>query len=274
MKYERHAYSEVFGDMDDESFKALVDDIDINGLKEKIAVFEGKIMDGWHRYKACLELGLEKIPMFEWEGSDPVGYVISRNHHRRHSTPSQRALSITELVDMSKKNGRPPKFLEKHGNIATFSLDQAAAIAEVSKRTIQDAKKTSEKGIAEVKEAVMKGEMYVSDAAKIVDQSPKQQKKALEAHRNNPKPKKKDPESVPMAVYEELQSAYDEMVSNYDAMAVELQALDAYKDNRQVEEMRKMLIQIDSLKKLNDDLMNKNVELVKQVNYWKKKAKG
>jgi hypothetical protein len=274
MKYERHAYSEVFGDMDDESFKALVDDIDINGLKEKIAVFEGKIMDGWHRYKACLELGLEKIPMFEWEGSDPVGYVISRNHHRRHSTPSQRGITITELIDLSKKHGRPPKFLEKSGNFTTFSLDQAAAMAEVSKSTIQQAKKTSAKGIPEVKQAVMKGEISVSEAAKIVDQKPEDQKKSLEKRKNKPKAEKKASDTVPMNVYKELQSAYDEMVSNYDAMAVELQALDAYKDNRQVEEMRKMLIQIDSLKKLNDDLMNKNVELVKQVNYWKKKAKG
>lgn len=273
MKYERHAYSKVFGDMDEQSFKALVDDIDVNGLKEKIAVFEGKIMDGWHRYKACLELGLEKIPMFEWEGSDPAGYVISRNHHRRHSTPSQRGIAITELIDMSKKHGRPPKLLEKSGNFTTFSLDQAAAMAEVSKTTIQQAKKTSEKGISEVKEAVMKGEMSVAEAAKISSQPPEKQKKILAQRKNKPKAEKKVTDTVPMAVYEKLKAAYDEMALNYDAMAVDLKILDAVKNNRHVEEMRDMQEQIDTLTKLNDELIDKNGQLVKQINYLKKKMK-
>jgi len=274
MKYERHAYSEVFGDMDDESFKALVDDISDNGLKEKIAIFEGKIIDGWHRYKACLELDMQKIPMFEWEGADPISYVFSRNHHRRHSTPSQRALAIAKILELSRKRGGNTNFWKRMGNFASFTLDQAAQVAQVSRRTMVDAKVTADSGIDEVQEAVKSGDMSISEAAAISRQDPEQQKKTIAKRKNKPKAEKKAPESVPMNVYKELQSAYDEMVSNYDAMAVELQALDAYKDNRQVEEMRKMLIQIDSLKKLNDDLMNKNVELVKQVNYWKKKAKG
>lgn len=274
MKYERHAYSEVFGDMDEESFKALVDDISDNGLKEKIAIFEGKIIDGWHRYKACLELDMQKIPMFEWEGADPISYVFSRNHHRRHSTPSQRALAIAKILELSRKRGGNTNFWKRMGNFASLTLDQAAQVAQVSRRTMVDAKVTADSGIDEVQEAVKSGDMSISEAAAISRQDPEQQKKTIAKRKNKPKAEKKAPDTVPMEVYKELKDAYDEMALNYDAMAVELKILDSVKNNRQVDEMREMQAQIDTLTKLNNNLMNKNAELVKQVNYLKKKIKG
>jgi hypothetical protein len=61
---------------------------------EPITVFDGKILDGRNRYKACLSVGV--VPVFRnldvSRFPDPVVYVLSRNLHRRDLTPSQRAM--------------------------------------------------------------------------------------------------------------------------------------------------------------------------------------
>lgn len=69
-----------------ESFKA---DIAANGCHNPVWTFEGKILDGRNRYRACTELGIE--PVFaEYDGSDPAGFVESQNKHRRHLTAEWR----------------------------------------------------------------------------------------------------------------------------------------------------------------------------------------
>ncbi len=59
--HERHALSKAFPNLSDEEFAALKDSIKRNGQRDKILIFEGQILDGWHRYRACLELGKEPI---------------------------------------------------------------------------------------------------------------------------------------------------------------------------------------------------------------------
>ena len=96
MNYELHELCEIIPSMDDSEYLALVADIRDNGLINPIIIFEGKILDGRHRYKACVELDLE--PSFvEYTGNKPSSFVRSVNLERRHFEKSQRSMIISLL---------------------------------------------------------------------------------------------------------------------------------------------------------------------------------
>ena len=51
-----HNLASIFPLMTEEEYQALVRDIERNGLLEPVWLYEGKIIDGRNRYRACLEL--------------------------------------------------------------------------------------------------------------------------------------------------------------------------------------------------------------------------
>jgi N6-adenosine-specific RNA methylase IME4 len=58
----------------------------------KIILFENQILDGWNRYKACIEMGVE--PVFEnfvGNEQDAFEFSIKANQERRHLSKSQLA---------------------------------------------------------------------------------------------------------------------------------------------------------------------------------------
>ena len=91
---ERHHLSEIWGDMDEPLFNALVADIREYGVREPVVLFEGKVLDGWHRIRAAIEAGLVHIPVNEFAGDDPAGFVIRRNALRRPLTTQQRVAIV------------------------------------------------------------------------------------------------------------------------------------------------------------------------------------
>jgi len=105
-KYERHELSALDGDMSEDDFKMLIDSIDINGVLEPVMFWEGKILDGWHRYLACQELKIVSFRKMEYEGNDPSGYVFAKSL-RKSKTILERASLIVGLQNWETKRGRP-----------------------------------------------------------------------------------------------------------------------------------------------------------------------
>jgi ParB-like chromosome segregation protein Spo0J len=83
-----HPIAELFPELPAEDFRALVEDIRRHGVKVPIVVYNGQIIDGCHRYRACEQLG-KKCPTVEWDGRDPWLEVQSRNLLRRHLRKEQ-----------------------------------------------------------------------------------------------------------------------------------------------------------------------------------------
>lgn len=57
-EYGIHEAAELFPSMSDEEFEGLKNSIAENGLREAIVAVDNLIIDGRHRYRACLELGV------------------------------------------------------------------------------------------------------------------------------------------------------------------------------------------------------------------------
>jgi ParB-like chromosome segregation protein Spo0J len=96
---EPHPLSRLFPPISPEDFDKLAADIKLNGLHQPIVRYQGKILDGNNRYRAC---ELVKIaPKFaDFSGDDAAArnYVISANIYRRHLSPEQRRGIIETLL--------------------------------------------------------------------------------------------------------------------------------------------------------------------------------
>lgn len=80
---EIHPLAELIPSMRDEEYRALREDIAEHGLHDPITLYEGKVLDGRHRMRACDELGIDPATR-EYDGLEPAAYVLSANVHRRH----------------------------------------------------------------------------------------------------------------------------------------------------------------------------------------------
>jgi phage N-6-adenine-methyltransferase len=92
-----HPVASMFPMMEGAEFDAFVSDIATHGQLEPIVVYEGMVLDGRNRWRACERLGL--VPETrEWEnGRDPESFVVSLNLHRRHLSREQRDGLICSL---------------------------------------------------------------------------------------------------------------------------------------------------------------------------------
>jgi len=96
---EFHEIADTFPLLEGKEFHSLCRDIASNGLLEPIWTYQGKILDGRNRYRACVAVGVE--PQFrEYNGDNPLSFVISLNLKRRHLNESQRAVIASKLANM------------------------------------------------------------------------------------------------------------------------------------------------------------------------------
>jgi len=171
--WEMHEYCKLFPPMPEDQFNALKDDIRDNGLRHPIVLFENKILDGRHRYLACLRLGRQPVSVI-YDGNDPLGFVISHNLNRRHLDESQRAMIAARLANIQGA-GRPSNEIVHKSTIAA----DAAAKMNVGRRNVFNAKKVLKEGTQELAEAVDAGKIAVTVAAKIADLEPEQQQQVI-----------------------------------------------------------------------------------------------
>ena len=145
-EYERHPLSALWGDMPVNEFAELVESVRESG-SAVVRTLNGQVLDGWHRYRACLEAGVNHI-IAEWHGDDPVAFVIRENALRRHLTPGQRAACVVACYQWAKsgvdtdrlKGGEP-------GSPPIATVSEMAAEAGTTERTIQQAKVAQEAGL-------------------------------------------------------------------------------------------------------------------------------
>lgn len=91
--YEQHPIATALmpGGMDEQEFTAFCEDIEQRGIVMPVTLYEGKVLDGWHRYRAAHKTGTP-YKTIEYAGKDPAGYITAVNVLRRKLSSLQRAL--------------------------------------------------------------------------------------------------------------------------------------------------------------------------------------
>ena len=181
MKHEYHELADIFPMMGAEEFADLCDDIEKNGLAEPVVLYEGKVLDGRNRYSACTVLSIIPVTV-EYTGDDPLAFVISKNLKRRHLNESQRAMVAAKLANMPFGSNQ-----YKRGSANLQTLDEpqisqakAAAMMNVSERSVASAKKVQDSCVPEVVQSVETGKLSVSTAVKVAKMPKERQKKVVE----------------------------------------------------------------------------------------------
>lgn len=156
-----HPLAALFPKMTDAEFDAFKGDIQEHGQRDPIMMYEGQILDGVHRARACEELGIT-VNSTDFVGDDAAAahFVVSKNFHRRHLKTSQRALVAAELCRL---RGR--------GNVANsgyLTTAQAAKLMRVSEHIVDDAKRLLRDTHLETLEAVQAGRMSVNKALETI----------------------------------------------------------------------------------------------------------
>lgn len=174
---EQHPLSAAFPAMDAEAFAALKESVQKVGVQNAVVLFEGKVLDGWHRYTAAQQTGTPCPAVHLDADADPKDFVIAQNERRRHLTASQIAAAVV-AVHAWAPTGRPNSQGEENRK-PTFHFPKTngelADIAGVSIQTIKQAKAVQTQAAPGIQEAVKTGAVSVSDATTVAKRPPEEQ---------------------------------------------------------------------------------------------------
>ncbi len=218
MSIPAHAFADLFPMLSPADAEALRADIAANGLRERIVILGGEILDGRNRYKAAVAAGVvaEGLPpdgddlwashfrrFVPAQDGDPLAWVLSKNLHRRHLSEGQRAMLAADIARLGQ--GRRANCENKPANLPVYpSQPQAAEMLHVSERSVRSAAKVRDEGAPELVEKVRAGEVAVSAAADIAslpvteqlrilrENNPREFRRAVKDHRQVAQAEKKE----------------------------------------------------------------------------------
>ena len=263
----RHPLSAAFPDLSDEEFKSLKDSIERNGQRDKILLFEDQILDGWHRYQACLQLG--KAPVFGVFTGDAVECVIDKNIHRRQLTASQRAMALATCNAWRGIGSNQHAPLPPQGDNSTvgMSIRKMAAAAKVNPKTIEKAKLVSLRATPELREQVITGATTLAEAVRALDSEG--------AKTTKPRPAVKA--SVSAKVHQELLDRYSklheeylELGNNYGVLAEDAELALAFQNREEFALLKQLQATVTNLTEARDRWQNEVAQRQKQINYLKR----
>lgn len=144
----------------DEEYRSIRDDIRENGLKVPLLLFNGKLLDGRTRAKACDELGIQPdVQHINGPAKEALRRVQSLNVFRRHLTQSQKA-AVADCIsnELQKMDGITTKearaIAAKATGAACGTIQKAAAIRQASPtlaKQIVNGEKTVTEAIREIR---------------------------------------------------------------------------------------------------------------------------
>lgn len=273
--YEQHPLGALLPKMGDAEAKAFFRSLGEQGQKLPTVLFEGKILDGWHRYCGMQWNGaVAQFVDFSGTYEEAADFVVAHNFSRRHLNASQRAMFAEGLANLCP--GRPA--LEVPSDKATpkgKSRTDAAKSANVSPRSVDSARKVKKNAVAEVVDAVRDGKLSLARAEKISElprdeqaeaiSAPSTPKATAERAAKAEKATKEKSETVELHVYEALVKERDEFKEALADMTDIVEAQKAFETGSPQSEILALKTTNRAVEKTRDKLMIQNAELKKEV---------
>lgn len=141
-------------------FDDLVADVKANGLRQAVTVYDGMILDGRNRYRACRNADVP-VRFEDFSGDDPLAFVISANLRRRHMNVAQKAITAARLETIDRgrpRNGQP-----------VVTRAELAALFGLSPRTLGRARRVRDQACDELIRMLEQGKCSVLVAEVISD---------------------------------------------------------------------------------------------------------
>lgn len=190
------------------SLREMAEDIKANGQQQPVILFQGQLLDGRNRLRACELAGVEP-DVQEWRGDDPVRWVLSLNFHRRHLTDSQKSIVgaraeqlLAERAAEQASGGEPsaphvpeieapealeeeeapdaappePEGVEPSREMKRQAREAAAALVNVSTNAIARGRKLIDHAVPELVGAVARGSVSLTQASRIAKLDPERQR--------------------------------------------------------------------------------------------------
>ena len=163
-----HAFATLLPAMADSDLASLRESLLADGyVGPPIYTFEGKILDGVHRHRLCVELEIDP-PFVEYAGADAFRFALNQNLARRHLNESQRAMVAARLVTTKLGDNQ----FTEGGQICPPSTQPAASLLlKVSTRIVKSAQALLATKDTDSIAAVDAGDLRVSKALHTIKQA-------------------------------------------------------------------------------------------------------
>jgi hypothetical protein len=267
----------------------------MHGQRDPITIFEGQVLDGWHRYGCLVRLGMAVKQVELQAGVDPKAFVKSRNLHRRHMNASQRALAVVNCNAWA-----PPGRRDKAAPGAALSTTaEMAKEPDVSPRTINQAKVVSAEASPEVIAAVKAGEMSLKAAVEttkptvatpapapapgpvtVLTPTPSLELDPAPAPKLSPTPSPAPAGEVDWkAKYDELLVAHEEALRDMTETLADNNKMGAIFDaddrlKAAMERIKQLESLVEVMEVRNGGLMAEKNEAIKAAKRWQRRAEG
>lgn len=141
-----HPLAHLIPNMRDKEWRDFYADIAMRGIKVPLEVLDGTVLDGRHRLRASLELGMKEVPVVDvpLNGDSPEGYMLKAAVLRRHLTDDQRAMlaALWKEENKQKPGPKPEGITAQRGAVikdVSPTRAEAKEFFNVSRRKVDEA---------------------------------------------------------------------------------------------------------------------------------------
>ena len=210
-EYSFHRYANIFPMMSEDEFQSLVEDLREFGLRDKIWLFQGQILDGRNRYIGCQKAGI--IPAFQtFRGTEESALqaVLSWNLERRHLSSSQKAAVGVELEPLFDALEAQAKERQREAGGDRKSEEYQESVTQKIEQPIEDHNQRS--STHKAAKTLGTNRQYISDAKKLKETAPKihEAVKRGDANLNQAKAISKLPEEKQAKILQEVAAIKDD----------------------------------------------------------------